>query len=408
MPPADAVVATGASVIVTPVTITPVTGMPEVEAGDDLAAVISEALRDNGIDLLDGDVLVVSSKVASKALGLSADAADRDLVVAAQSEWVVAERRVPQPGGPDRMTRVVKSSAGPVMAAAGVDASNTGGRDHLLILPRDPDGVCRSLHARLVRDHAVRCLGIVLSDTAGRAWRVGQTDFALGAHGVLVVDDLRGGVDADGRPLEVTTRAVADEVAAAADLVKGKTTGVPVAHVRGLAAFVAVPKDTGHSEQAGHREQAGHPEQAGAQGAASLVRTGRSDWFGLGRAEAVRAALGVPPGSELADRLGIPAAVEESVASRASRAVAVAIHSLGDVGVDLGPAPASTGTRTDSAPARPASRQRLLVSAADPVDVGIATARFLVAAWGEWLEATVVDRSALCVTIDVTNRGGSS
>ncbi|MEO9151991.1 MAG: coenzyme F420-0:L-glutamate ligase, partial [Lapillicoccus sp.] len=346
------------------------------------------------IDLIDGDVIVVSSKIASKALGLTADTGERDLVIAAQSEWVVAERRVPRHDGPDRMTRVVKSSAGPVMAAAGVDASNTGGRDRLLLLPHDPDDVCRSLHARLVRAHALRRLGVVLSDTAGRAWRVGQTDFALGAHGFLVADDLRGGVDADGRPLEVTTRAVADEVASAADLVKGKTAAVPVAHLRGLADHVvAAPEGAGGAA----------PGQAGASttpvpGAASLVRTGRGDWFGLGRAEAVRAALGVRAGSELAARVGIPAVVEESVAVRAARAVGVAIHALDDVGVDLGPRAAGDTT----------GAQQLVVSAVDPVDVGIATARFLVAAWGEWLDSTIVDRSALSVTLDVTDREGST
>ena len=354
-------------------TITPVRGIPEVEAGHDLAALISEALRDNGIDLVDGDVLVVSSKIASKALGLVADSADRDLVVGTQTEWVVAERRTPQPGDPDRMARVVKSAAGPVMAAAGVDASNTGRRDHLLLLPHDPDAVCRSLHARLVRAHALRHLGILLSDTAGRAWRVGQTDFALGAHGFLVADDLRGGVDADGRPLEVTTRAIADELAAAADLVKGKTAAVPVAHVRGLAAFVVADPDD--------------PDVAGA---ASLVRTGRSDWFGLGRAEAIRSALGVFPGSALATRIGIPSVLDESVAVRSARAVGVAIHALDGVGVDLGPGVAG---------------QRLVVSATDLFDLGLATARFVAAAWGEWLEATVVERSAHSVTIDVSDRG---
>ena len=364
------------------IAVTPVSGIPEVEAGDDLAELISAALRDNGIELVDGDVLVVSSKIVSKALGLTADATDRDLVVETQSEWVVAERRVPQPDGPDKMARVVKAVAGPVMAAAGVDASNTGRRDHLLLLPHDPDAVCRSLHARLVRAHAVRHLGIVLSDTAGRAWRVGQTDFALGAHGLLVADDLRGGVDADGRPLEVTTRAIADEVAAAADLVKGKTDAVPVAHVRGLSAFVVAD-----------------PDDPQVPGAASLVRTGRSDWFGLGRAEAVRSALGVHPGSALATRIGIPSALDESVAVRSSRAVAVAIHALDGVGVDLG-----VGLDLGAGPLG----ERLVVTAADPFDTGLATARFLVAAWGEWLEATVVERSTFSVTIDVSDRSGTS
>ena len=128
----------------------------------------------------DGDVLVVSSKVASKALGLTAPAGTAPRPCCGQARRVVAERDTPL-----GVTRVVEAVAGPVMAAAGVDASNTGAHDVVLLLPHDPDAVARALRAR------DRCgglpgvaVGVVLSDTAGRPWRVGQTDFALGAAGV--------------------------------------------------------------------------------------------------------------------------------------------------------------------------------------------------------------------------------
>ena len=342
-------------------TVTPVVGIPEVQRGDDLAGLIASALAASGVTVEEGDVLVVSSKVASKALGLTASCTHRESVVADESEWVVAERV-----SAGRLTRVVKAKAGPVMAAAGVDASNTGRAGRLLLLPRDPDAVCRELHARLRRTFALARLGIILSDTAGRPWRTGQTDFALGAFGIEVTDDLRGGLDADGRPLEVTARAVADELAAAADLVKGKADGVPVAHVRGL----------------GHAVLAGRADMPGGR---SLVRTGPSDWFGHGRAEAVRASLGVEPGSGLAERIGIADAGPEPLATRLGRAVATAIHELPDVGVDIG-----CGD--------------VVVSGEDPFDVGVAVGRLGVALWGEWLAGRVTDRAAGSVRIRVTSR----
>ena len=259
-----------------PVSLIPLLGMPEVRPGDDLASLVLDAVSANGMALRDGDLLVVSSKVASKALGLTAPAGDRAAAVLGQARRVVAERDTPL-----GVTRVVEAVAGPVMAAAGVDASNTGADDVVLLLPQDPDAVACDLRDAIARRTPGVAVGVVLSDTAGRPWRVGQTDFALGSAGVRLVDDLRGGHDADGRPLNVTERCVGDEIAAAADLVKGKASGVPVALVRGLAAVVA-------------------PGTV-APGARSLVRTGPSDWFGSGRVEAVRAALrrrgGHGPGS---------------------------------------------------------------------------------------------------------------
>ena len=327
-----------------PLTLTPLGGMPEVQPGADLASLVVAAVGAAGERLADGDVLVVSSKVVSKALGLWADTGtDREAVIASQTRRVVAERAVP--GG--HTTRVVHSVAGPVMAAAGVDASNTGGTDRLLLLPADPDAEARSLRAALLRLSGCQRLGVVLSDTAGRPWRSGQTDFALGAAGVEVLDDLRGATDADGRALTVTSRAIADELAAAADLVKGKADSVPVALVRGAGAWVS--------------------SEDGA-GAAALVRTGREDWFGYGPAEAVRAGLGVEPGTPDADECGIAAVHPEPVGDRIARAVRVALHTMPDVGIDVGSAD-------------------LRVSADDPFDLGRAVARLEVALWGEGLRA---------------------
>ena len=278
-----------------PVVLTPLLGMPEVRPGDDLASLVLDAVSANGMALRDGDLLVVSSKVASKALGLTAPAGDRAAAVLGQARRVVAERDTPL-----GVTRVVEAVAGPVMAAAGVDASNTGADDVVLLLPQDPDAVARDLREAILQRTPGVAVGVVLSDTAGRPWRVGQTDFALGSAGVRLVDDLRGGHDADGRPLSVTERCVGDEIAAAADLVKGKASGVPVALVRGLAAAVT-PGNV-------------------APGARSLVRTGPSDWFGSGRVEAVRAALGVEAGTDLATEVGIPSALPEPTAVRLERA----------------------------------------------------------------------------------------
>jgi len=329
----------------TPVTLTPLLGMPEVHPGDDLAEMVVLALAANGIRLADGDVLVVSSKIASKALGLTAAAQDRAEVVLRQSRRVVAERDTPL-----GVTRVVEAVAGPVMAAAGVDASNTGAADVVLLLPADPDEVARALRARIAQLLPGAAVGVILSDTAGRPWRVGQTDFALGAAGVHLVEDLRGGQDGDGRELSVTERCVGDEIAAAADLVKGKAAGVPVAHVRGLAPAAASSGDT--------------------PGARSLVRTGPTDWFGSGRVEAVRASLGVEAGTELAREVGIPSALPEPPATRVARARRVAL--LGVEGVS-----ASTGP------------EGVVLQGEDAFTLGVAASRLVVALHGEGLVGRV-------------------
>ena len=348
------------------VTIIPLHGIPEIAEGDDLAAVLAAACVRAGVPLTEGDILAVSSKIVSKALGLTAPTDDKEAVVAAETVRVVAER-----AGASGITRIVQGKAGPVMAAAGVDASNTGGRDVLLLLPHDPDAVCRDLHAALRTATGVEVFAVVLTDTAGRPWREGQVDFALGSHGLRVLDDLRGSVDADGRALEVTARAVADEIAAAADLVKGKAAAIPAALVRGLAGSVLPVADD--REGAG-TAQAGASPQAGA---SRLVRVGDGDWFALGSQEAVRAALGVPPGPGSGSAHGPRPVAGDTLARRVIRALDVAFRPHlddwhGGVAV-AGPPGTVAGERVGD----------LVVSGSNAFRVGVVAARLQVALRGE-------------------------
>ncbi|MCF6524012.1 coenzyme F420-0:L-glutamate ligase [Streptomyces sp. JJ36] len=217
-------------------------GLPEVRQGDDLAKLIADAATARGLPgLAPGDVLVVTSKIVSKAEGRTVPAADREAAVDAETVRVVARR------GP---TRIVETRHGFVLAAAGVDASNTTG-DTVLLLPEDPDASAAHIRTGL-RDALGVDVGVVVTDTFGRPWREGQTDVAVGASGVRVLEDLRGGADAYGAPLGVTVTAVADELAAAGELVKGKADGMPVAVVRGLARHVTalLPPETAEAPEA--------------------------------------------------------------------------------------------------------------------------------------------------------------
>ncbi|MFJ9040563.1 coenzyme F420-0:L-glutamate ligase [Streptomyces sp. NPDC102406] len=231
-----------------------VAGIPEVREGDDLAKLIVAAEP----SLADGDVLLVTSKIVSKAEGRIVRADDREAAIDAETVRVVARR------GP---LRIVENKLGLVMAAAGVDASNTPAGT-VLLLPEDPDAAAASIRDG-VRDALGVEVGVVVTDTFGRPWRNGLTDVAIGAAGVRVLDDLRGGVDAHGNPLSATVVATADELAAAGDLVKGKAGGLPVAVVRGLSGVVA--------------------QEGGS--ARELVRVARDDMFRLGTSEAVREAV---------------------------------------------------------------------------------------------------------------------
>ena len=240
-------------------------GLPEIEAGDDLVALIAEAIAGQSTGrpedaLQDGDILVVTSKIISKAEGRQVPVADREKAIAEDTVRVVAERV--HPGG---VTQIVETRHGLIMAAAGIDTSNV--PDGVALrLPEDPDASARSLCAGLRDRFGIR-LGIVITDTFGRPWRVGQTDVAIGAAGLIVTDDMRGGVDANGRPLQVTITVLADELAGAADLVKGKASNIPVAVVRGLERLVT---------------------DLDAAGARTLVRSVDDDMFRFGSAEAYR------------------------------------------------------------------------------------------------------------------------
>ncbi|NEC53740.1 coenzyme F420-0:L-glutamate ligase, partial [Actinospica acidiphila] len=164
-------------------------GLPEVRPGDDLAKLIAAAAP----DLADGDVLLVTSKIVSKAEGRIVEAADREAAIDAETVRVVARR------GP---LRIVENRQGLVMAAAGVDASNTA-PGTVLLLPEDPDASARTIRQG-VRDALGVEVGVIVTDTFGRPWRAGLTDVAIGAAGVRVLDDLRGGTDAHGNPLAAT------------------------------------------------------------------------------------------------------------------------------------------------------------------------------------------------------------
>ena len=229
-------------------------GIPEIQAGDDLARIIGDAAG----DLVAGDILVVTSKIVSKAEGRFVQAADREEAITAETVRVVASKE--HPGG---VTRIVETRHGLVLAAAGVDASNAPD-GVVLLLPEDPDASAHALAVALRQRFGVD-LGVVVTDTLGRPWREGQTDVAIGAAGIRVLDDLRGTNDTGGRRLDATIAAVADEIAAAADLVKGKTSARPVAVVRGLATLVG-PLDL--------------------PGASAIIRPASEDMFRLGTAEA--------------------------------------------------------------------------------------------------------------------------
>ena len=241
--------------------ILPISGLPEFRPGDDLA----EHIAAQAPWLADGDVLVVTSKIVAKVEGrivpAPTDPVQRDTLrrrlVDQEAVRVVARRG---------RTLITENRLGIVQAASGVDGSNVE-HDELVLLPNDPDGSAKALRSALAGRLGVQ-VGVVVTDTMGRAWRIGQTDVAIGSAGVPALHDYSGAVDGQGNKLHVTQVAVADELAAAADLVKGKLGGVPVAVVRGLA-----QTDDGST-------------------AAELVRSGTDDMFWLGTAEAVQRGRG--------------------------------------------------------------------------------------------------------------------
>jgi len=248
-----------------------VLALPEFRPGDDVAAIIGDAVAGT---LQEGDILAITSKIVSKAEGRIVAADDREDAITAETVRVVAERSRADGSG---TTRIVENRQGLVMAAAGVDASNAPD-GHVLLLPVDPDASARRI-AAVLRDRLGIRIGVILTDTFGRPWRDGQTDQAIGAAGITVIDDLAGTTDANGKTLEVTAPAIADELAAASELVKGKAGGRPVAVIRGLGHLVT---------------------DLDAPGASALIRPSDRDMFRQGSREAY--AEGFAAGRESAAR----------------------------------------------------------------------------------------------------------
>ncbi|MEU7928998.1 coenzyme F420-0:L-glutamate ligase [Micromonospora sp. NPDC049801] len=271
--------------------ILPVLGIGHVTEGDDLAALIATAAP----WLRDGDVLVVTSKIVSKAEGRLVDVpadgperlAAREEVLAAETARVVASRGA---------TRIVQTHHGFVMASAGIDASNVD-KTRLVLLPVDPDASARELRAAL-RERYDLDVAVIVSDTMGRPWRNGLTDVALGVAGMPAIRDHRGEVDPYGNELQLTQMAVVDELAGAGELIKGKCDQVPVAVVRGYLTA------TGADDSGGAR---------------ALVRDAAQDLFSLGTAEA--RAAGLADAATLVETVG-PEPIDPATVRRALDAVA--------------------------------------------------------------------------------------
>ena len=226
------------------ISIHPIEGLPEITAGMALATLLAEGIRRQGLSLELADVVVVTQKIVSKAEGRvvklgSIRAGDRALKTAARigfdprhvevilSESVRVVREAPH-------VLITETSHGFVCANSGVDRSNAGGRELLVLLPEDSDASASRLRSAMKELSGV-APGVVISDSFGRAWREGQVNVAIGCAGVLAMRDYRGGRDADGYELQGTMLGVADELASAAELVMGKLDRVPAALIRGAA-----------------------------------------------------------------------------------------------------------------------------------------------------------------------------
>ncbi|HEY1222902.1 MAG TPA: coenzyme F420-0:L-glutamate ligase [Acidimicrobiales bacterium] len=207
--------------------VIPIMGVGAVEKDDDLVEILLSAIDTQGLALEDQDLVIVTSKVVSKAEGrvVPFDGSEEHKVVLVEAE----ARRVLRRRGPLRIT---ESHHGFISANAGVDLSNTA-EGTAVLLPKDPDRTARRMRGEIKRRRGVD-VAVVISDTFGRVWRNGVTDVALGSAGIRPILDLRGTNDANGRPLEATEIAIVDEIAGAANLVLGKAMGTPFALLRGL------------------------------------------------------------------------------------------------------------------------------------------------------------------------------
>ncbi|KQY56480.1 coenzyme F420-0:L-glutamate ligase [Nocardioides sp. Root140] len=317
----------------TPLVVTAPEGVGEVVEGDDLAELVLASC-----DLVDGDVVTITSKVVSKAEGRRRTG-DREEALAGETVRVVA-RRTP--------TTIVRNHLGLTMAAAGIDASNVTAGDYLL-LPEDPDRTARQVREAIAERRGVN-VAVLVTDTAGRAWRNGQSDIAIGAAGLLVLEDFAGRTDSYGNPLAVTAPAVADELAGAAELAGGKLAARPFAVVRGRADLVLAAGDHGT-------------------GASALIREDGTDLFGYGSREAVVRALA-----------GTGAEVFGSPAPAVDLASAVAEVLGHTVDVEVGPGTVSTGLSA-------------------PYDDELARLQTLAFAFGWSVTAMPVDAGA---TVDIT------
>ena len=237
------------------VTIFGVTGIPEVRPGDRLGSLIARAANEQGSPLEGGDILVVTQKIVSKAEGrlvsLSTITPSKFAIRFAEHtgrdprlvELVLRESKAIVRMDPDRGVIISETHHGFVCANAGIDQSNVPGDDVVCLLPEDSDASARRISSEIREDTGLS-IPVIISDTFGRAWREGHVNFAIGVAGMDPMTDYRGELDAQGREMHVTTIAVADELAAAAELVQFKAIGVPVSVTRG---YPYVPADTGYA-----------------------------------------------------------------------------------------------------------------------------------------------------------------
>ncbi len=246
-----------------PITVVPVVIDHRFAPGDDLGSIVCDHLidiswPDGSRGLAEGDIVVITSKVVAKTEGRILEAANREEAIRQQAVRVVARKQTPR-----GETTIAQTADGLVLAAAGVDASNTE-QGTVVLLPEDSDASAARLRSAIEGATGAR-IGVVITDTMGRPWRLGVTDVAIGSSGVHVLDDFTGRVDEYGNRLEMTVVAIADEIAAAVELATGKLAGAPLAVVRGLA----------------------HQITTDSVGARDVVRPLEEDLFWLGTAEAM-------------------------------------------------------------------------------------------------------------------------